>query len=47
MKLLSYLVLIVLLNLLVACASFRSENPLNLKCPDCGYIWDRTPTQGN
>jgi hypothetical protein len=46
MKILKVLLLLVLLaSLLAGCAKFRSENPLNLKCPACGYIWDHTPTE--
>ncbi len=47
MKKLAVIVLFLLLiSLLSGCAKFRKENPLNVKCPSCGYLWDRTPTQG-
>ncbi len=26
--------------LLSSCTAFRAENPLNVKCPTCGYQWD-------
>ena len=43
MKTLTRLALLVLLlTLLVSCTYFRKENPLNLKCPACGYQWDQT-----
>lgn len=46
MKTLACLVLLALLmTLLSSCAKFRKENPLNVKCPSCGYIWDRTATE--
>jgi hypothetical protein len=46
MKILTHVVLIaLLLSLLSSCAYFRKENPLNLHCPSCGYIWDRTPAE--
>lgn len=35
-----------LLSLLSACSYFRKENPLNIRCPSCDYIWDHTPTEG-
>ncbi len=42
MKLLWMLITaIVLLGLLSACSNFRKQNPLNVKCPSCGYIWDQ------
>jgi len=44
MKMPTRLVLsVLLLTLLGSCAHFRKENPLNIRCPSCGYIWDRTP----
>jgi hypothetical protein len=46
MKILScYLLVVLLLSLLFGCAYFRKENPLNIKCPSCGYIWERTPAE--
>jgi len=43
MKTLTGLVLLaLLLSLLSSCAYFRKENPLNVKCPSCGYQWDYT-----
>lgn len=45
MKALACLALLaLLLPLLSSCAYFRKENPLNIKCPSCGYIWQRTPS---
>jgi hypothetical protein len=42
-----WILLLLLLAILSSCAYFRKENPLNLKCPSCGYIWDRTPTEAD
>ena len=42
MKMLGRQVLFISLLLLPACSYFRAENPLNIKCPSCGYIWDRS-----
>jgi len=39
------LITILLLGLLSGCANFRKENPLTVKCPSCGYLWDLTPTE--
>lgn len=44
-KLTALILFVLLLSMLSACTSFRKENPLNLKCPSCGYIWDRTPSE--
>jgi hypothetical protein len=47
MKVLTGLVLFILLvTLLSGCSRFRKQNPLNVQCPSCGYIWDRSPTKG-
>ena len=46
-KLTGLVLLILLVSLLSACAKFRSDNPLKVKCPSCGYIWDRTPTESD
>ena len=40
-----FVLFMLLLTMLSSCAYFRKENPLNIKCPSCGYIWDRTPTE--
>ena len=46
MKILARFALFMLLmTLLSSCAYFRKENPLNIHCPSCGYIWDRTPAE--
>jgi len=29
--------------LLSSCTGFRVENPLNIKCPSCGYEWSSAP----
>ena len=42
MKMLGRFVLFFSLVLLSACSYFRAENPLNIKCSSCGYIWDRS-----
>ena len=43
MKKLAALILILSLPaFLSSCAYFRKENPLNIKCPSCGYQWDQT-----
>lgn len=42
MRMLGWLVLIISVLLLSACSYFRAENPLNIKCSSCGYIWDRS-----
>jgi|GEM_PF-1976634 len=39
--------LVLILTLLSSCAYFRKENPLNIKCPSCGYIWERTPASAD
>jgi hypothetical protein len=44
-RLIYLLIIILLLGLLSGCANFRKENPLKLKCPSCGYLWDLTPTE--
>ena len=43
MKRLVWLILaILLITVLASCNVFRAENPLNIKCASCGYIWDRS-----
>jgi len=37
------ILLLLLFSLLSSCSYFRRDNPLNLQCPSCGYIWERTP----
>lgn len=40
-----FLLFVILVSLLGGCARFRKENPLNVKCPSCGYIWELTPAE--
>lgn len=44
-KLACFVLLLFLLNMVAACSPFRKENPLNVKCPSCGYIWDYSITR--
>ncbi len=42
-KLILTLLAILLLSMLFGCSTFRKQNPLNVECPSCGYIWERSP----
>ncbi len=32
---------ILLLSMVSACGNIRKQNPLDVKCPSCGYLWEK------